>query len=266
MKNCPDRVEKQSRRTFTKHIATALVTMPFTYSPISAKEVDTSNHVPTTAQPNLAPVPLPLVLEHLPPVTFRGGSLEVESRLELTRTNVGGRRPYRYTPNLGDDDLNDPTEPEPDLYGRIMRVRVTDDFGLERYYDETATGEWKIEIFLQKVLNEKNKPDYQSIADIPEEQIVLVQGGFFELFTSEKFSTEGEKQYKRLKRHKKYKRDKFGGKRVRIGKVRITKPATPAFDVPGDPTNGYQIFITFDDDVRGLIPPAGQRCRRLKKC
>jgi hypothetical protein len=117
MKNDSDLNEYSSRRTFTKSIATALISAPIVASAIGCRSgSNTNENAPTTPSPTPGSTtgndalisvdeckrpPLPPIEEHIPPFLIgEGGSFKVESGHELAdpepiSPQIGNRK-WRY--------------------------------------------------------------------------------------------------------------------------------------------------------------------------
>ncbi len=265
MNNCPDPTEKRSRRTFAKSFAVALMTSPFVPSPIRAQKPSVVEQALMSANPGLAPLPLNLVLNHLPPLIFRSGSLEIESEVELVRFDNDApppapRRPkYKY--------IQDPDKPL--AYGDVKAVSIVNNRG-ECLDTIPLTSSWQVILTLQKF----NGTNYETVTR-PEQQ-VIVSGQRRELKFEIGKKHGDKKDIRRNNRDfKKYRFDKIGDddKNFRIGQVSVTNSgSTKSFPKelqsgPGLAEDGFEVFITFThpEDYKGFIRKPDHFWKRLRK-
>lgn len=269
MKNPP--AEKYSRRVFTKSIATAFAVTPFIPTLVSAEEPGAVKLGRVRVRPRLAPMPLNLTLNHMPPLVFRSGSLEIESATELFTKNVADGI-YTFEQRRVNGCF---------VYGGIRGVNIINDRG-QRLYSEEADGRWKISLLLQKLVSGEEGALVYEPGPLPREQEVVIMSatpGSFEITIGKDLGNVNKVRRRKLNRYftlNNYTIGRLGPRRFRIGQVTVTNEERVTYRCP-DPGNpercnadaGFEIFVEFDHDPtpgcvnREIIPDSKSFWRRF---
>ena len=277
MKNDSDPNEYTSRRTFTKSIATTLISTPIIASAISCRpSSNTNQNSPTPSSPTPTPTPSPTTSvpglvrvdvcvkppptggeDHIPPLLLgEGGSFKVESAHELTD------QPEPINPPKGNRKWRYKTTGTMEKYGNIEKIQViieskkyldsrstyvlTDEKnGLKMWLQpwDNSTGSWK-----QPPPSETSEPD------------ILLQGksggsSYDSLFleVDDKFSKKIKDRHNKKDRPHKQVRE-FGPKDddMRIYRWAIVDKNDAVIqrgtvDDETPPYEGFQFMVTFHD-------------------